>query len=256
MTKKQKLIYIDVENSHDVVAKFGLYPEYVNPGQIIQGWYMFCACWAYDDSPVIKGVSIHQFKDTFKKDHTNDYHVVKELREAIMKADVIVAHNGDKFDIPKLNARLIYHRLPPLPTKLKTIDTLKLAKKHFRFTANRLDYLGKYLGVGCKVRNPEGLWMDALQGIASALRQMFGYCKGDISLLRNVFKVMQPYISHTQLRPGDVLECTKCDHPLQKRGDYTTATGIKKKRLNCTQCGSWFLAPIKKDGTLGRIGDG
>ena len=39
--------------------------------------------------------------------------IMKKLLEKIVefrnKCDVLVAHNGDRFDFPTLNARLIYH---------------------------------------------------------------------------------------------------------------------------------------------------
>jgi hypothetical protein len=42
------------------------------------------------------------------------------------EADIICAHNGDAFDIKKINSRLITNGFKP-PSPFKTIDTLKAA---------------------------------------------------------------------------------------------------------------------------------
>ena len=76
---------------------------------------------------------------------------------------VLLAHNGDKFDIKKFNAACIKHDLPPVQER-QTIDTLKQARKHFRFDSNRLDYLGRFLEVGEKMETGGyTLWNDIVQ---------------------------------------------------------------------------------------------
>ena len=75
-------------------------------------------------SKSVKSVSLLDDPKRFKKDRTDDYHVVKTIRDTLADADMIIHHNGDRFDIRKINARLIYHGLYPLP-KLVALDTLK-----------------------------------------------------------------------------------------------------------------------------------
>jgi DNA polymerase III epsilon subunit-like protein len=63
------------------------------------------------------------------------------------EADLICAHNGDAFDIKKINSRLIVNGFKP-PSPFKTIDTLKIARRVFKFDSNKLDNIGRYLSRG------------------------------------------------------------------------------------------------------------
>src|SRR6267154_4477293 len=86
----------------------------------------------------------------YKRDKQNDKKLIADLWRVLDKSDIIISHNGDKFDIKKSNARFIYHGFSP-PTPYKNIDTLKIARKHFKFDSNRLDSLAEYLGIGRKL---------------------------------------------------------------------------------------------------------
>ena len=79
----------------------------------------------------------------------NDFFLVKDLRDLFDEADVLIAHNGDRFDIRKAQARMVRYGMKP-PSRYQTIDTLKAARKYFQFDSSRLDALGQYLGLGQK----------------------------------------------------------------------------------------------------------
>jgi DNA polymerase elongation subunit (family B) len=84
----------------------------------------------------------------FKRDKENDRDLVKDLYDVFDEADILIAHNGDRFDIRKSNARFIQHGLKP-PITYKTIDTLKIARRQkFKFDSNRLNDLGHISGSG------------------------------------------------------------------------------------------------------------
>lgn len=236
--KEPKILLWDVETSLNILTSFTLYPKFISHHNILRDWYIICGSWKFlGDSDVH---SVYSYGTD-----GNDYHVVKELRDALIEADIIVHHNGDKFDVKKLNTRLIYHRLDPLPNKLVTVDTLKEAKRTFAFTSNRLDYLGKYLNVGEKIVTEPDLWMKALAGDKEAINDMVTYNKQDVRLLEDVYNIMRPYIKHPNLAAfaanDDSLSCVSCGSTkLQKRGFYLKAlTGQLKQRYQCMSCGKW-----------------
>src|SRR4029078_8668904 len=72
----------------------------------------------------------------------NDKRIVKNLWKLLNEADVVIAHNGDRFDLPKINARFLIHQIKP-PSHYETIDTLKTARRKFGLTSNKLDYITK-----------------------------------------------------------------------------------------------------------------
>ena len=52
----------------------------------------------------------------FKRDKENDKHLIEDLHALFDEADVLIAHNGDRFDIRKSNARFIMQGLKPAVT--------------------------------------------------------------------------------------------------------------------------------------------
>lgn len=123
----------------------------------------------------------------------DDERIVGELADLIRAADTVVAHNGDGFDIPVLNNRVLFHQQEPLGP-VRSIDTLKLARKNFNLTYNKLDHLADYLKVGRKIKTDMDLWKGCLAGDPAALRKMKRYNKQDVLLLEGVFEKMKPYV--------------------------------------------------------------
>lgn len=237
LMSKLKTLFWDIETSHDIVATFGLYQDSVPHSNIIQNWFIISGSWKWEGED-----KIHNTKSLVNKENfADDKEIVRKLADIVNKADIIVHHNGDKFDLKKLNTRLIFHRLPPLKNNPLTVDTLKAAKKHFSFTSNRLDYLGIFLGVGKKVETPKGLWMDVLKGNKKALNTMIGYNDGDVVLQEAVFNVLKPYIDLPLVDKnycGTI--CNHCQSPqIQFRGYLLTKAGVKYKRFQCQDCGAW-----------------
>ncbi len=218
---------------------------------------MISAAWKWFGSNKIESVSTLSDKDRYAKNHKDDYHVVKTLRDKIEEADAVVAHYGDKFDMPYLNSRLAYHRLDPLP-KLKQIDTYKIAKSFFKFPSNRLDSLGEFLNVGRKMETRKGLWLDVLAGKKGAVREMVTYNKQDIQLLEDVYKVLAVYAPNQtsvvlRTHGDEDCACGKCGSTnVQKRGpDYSrVATGWH--RLFCKDCRGWSTVKIGANKTMVR----
>lgn len=75
----------------------------------------------------------------------------------------MIAHNGKKFDIPKINTRFIINGLNP-PSPYKQIDTLEVARKQFGFSSNSLDALATFFGFDNKDPHDFILWKSCLNG--------------------------------------------------------------------------------------------
>lgn len=180
--------------------------------------------------------------DTYKTDRTDDRELVEELWHLLDRADVLCGHNIDRFDIRKINARFLYHGLT-LPSSYKTVDTLKVARKMFMLNSNKLDHIGKLLGIGKKVDTGGfGLWLDCMAGKASAWKLMKEYNKHDVDLTEAVYLAMRPFITNhpnANLYNGTNHSCASCgSNNLQKRG-YLVTKVAKYQRWSCQDCGSW-----------------
>lgn len=170
--------------------------------------------------------------------------LVEDTRELLEKADIVVAHNGDSFDIKKLQAKMAEFKLSP-PSPFKTVDTCKVAKNHFAFSSNKLDDLGQLLQLGRK-QDTGGfqLWLDVMDGKQEACKRMESYCKQDVALLEKLYMQLRPWTPRhpnmaVYVNSGE-LSCSCCggtEVEETKNPYYTNSSAYRKYR--CLSCGAW-----------------
>ncbi len=236
--KKIKRLFLDIETSYSIVATFSLWPKHIPHDNILQEWYVICAAWKWEGQKRIYGG---------KCEGKCDKKVVAALRDAIMKADEIVYHNGRKFDYKKLNTRVLLNGLKPM-AKPRECDTLLQCRKHFGFTSNRLDYIGKRLKCGGKIETSNHLWLDVLNGSKKALQEMFVYNKRDVTLLEDVYNKLKPHIDiayNANLKKEIGLGCPSCGSDRVHKHDTVTTLVCKYKRSICKDCGKCYRSGPK-----------
>lgn len=250
--KEPRIILWDIETAHNLAAVFRLWGEdYIPPGNIVQERYIICASWKVLGEEKTHSVSLLDNPKLFKKDPHNDLHVLQVLHKVLAEADCLIAHNGDKYDLKFTEARMLIQGLSPLPP-IKTMDTLKIAKKRFLFNSNKLDYLGTILGVGAKIKTSSGLWLEVLKGNKAAIKEMVEYNIEDVNLLERVFFKLRPYTSNHINRnlfagEGEERACPRCGSThCQSRGVSRTATRTYQ-RFQCQDCKGWFSSPKSID---------
>lgn len=240
-----KIILFDIETSlmKFEITGFGLgnVPEYLSHKSIVQDWSIICACWKELGKNTVHSTSVSDNPKRLSADPYDDLEVVKRLHKMFLSADILIGHNCDSFDVKKFNARVIYHGLKPIPP-IRTVDTLKEARKIAKFTSNRLDYLGQLLGVGGKLETESGLWEKAMKGDLPAIKRMVRYCKRDVRLLEDVYLKLRPHMkSHPNTASSDTLNCPKCDSDRRvKVNNRITASGIRRVQYQCKDCGGYY----------------
>src|SRR5882757_2534719 len=254
-----KILFFDIENTPIRGWVWKTWED--NLIRTDHDWYMlsFAAKWAHEDDYKVFGLPDFP---RWKKDRECDHDLVKLLHKYLDEADIIVAHNGDAFDIKKSNARFIQHGMNP-PSTYKTIDTLKMARTNFKFSSNRLNDLGQYLKVGKKLPHTGAdLWFDCMKGDKpESWVMMKDYNIQDVKLLEEVYYKLRPWAkSHPNMNlwnPKDDVACPKCQSiHVQKRG-IEIKVSSRRQRFQCQDCGGWFTdgKPLKKDDhILGNIG--
>jgi DNA polymerase elongation subunit (family B) len=249
---KPKIVLLDIENSHNIVASFQLFNQNPLPHtNILQERFIICAAWKFLGESKIHSISPLSQSNPKRADIRDDSYVTSRLREVISAADIVIAHNGDRHDLPIIRGRMVYHQMPPLPP-VRTIDTLKIARRYFNLNSRRLDYLGAYFGLGRKLHVGNELWLDILQGKKSAVKEMAKYNMRDVELLEQVYERLAPYHEARPNAGAIIGTPDTCPNPtcqavgyLQKRGYSYTKTG-QKQRYQCTACGSWACGPTHK----------
>lgn len=237
---RPKILLYDIETAHNLVAAFKLYEDYAPPENIQQERYVISVAWKWLGESKTYAVSVLDCPELFEKDPHNDLYVLKTFHEVLSEADVIVGHNSDKFDIRFLEGRMLIQGLSPLPP-IQKMDTMKIAKKRFLFNSNKLDYLGKVLGVGRKIKTTPGLWLRVLNGDKEAVAKMVTYNKGDVDLLERVFKKLIPYIRDFNF-PAKGERCPRCGSKHTQSRGVSRTISRSYQRFQCQKCGGWFRA--------------
>lgn len=224
-----KTLYFDIETTPIVGYSFGTYK--VNILDVLKDTALLCFAYQWDDGEV----------EVFSRRKYSERQLVKKLWKLFDTADIIIGHNGDNFDIKMSNQFFIRHGLNP-PAPYKSVDTLKIARRYFRFTQNKLDFLCKTLLGEQKHHTGMQLWFDCMAGDKVALKKMEDYNIQDVKLLYRLYMKIRGW--HTgnpnrNLYDNTAHKCPTCAGNTQKRGyGYTRVS--KYQRYQCKgECKGW-----------------
>ena len=237
---QKKVLLFDIETAPNLSYVWGKWEQ--NTLAVEKHWYMICFAWKWLGEKKTYVLALPDFKE-YKKDPTNDEHLVKKLWELFDQAEVVIAHNGNDFDIKKSNGRFLKYGFEP-PKPYKSVDTLKIARKYFKLDSNKLDDLGDYLKIGRKIRTGGfDLWLDCIKGDMKAWEHMKNYNKQDVVLLEKVYyklRIWNENNPNMNLILGGFSNCPTCGSIyVQKNGTRMSRVGLFQ-RLHCNSCGSWF----------------
>jgi hypothetical protein len=235
-----KVLLFDIETSplQAFIFQKSVWKANVGANQVISEWFMltWSAKWLMDDTIMSDRLTGKEARDE------NDGRIVKGLWKLLDEADIVIAHNGDSFDVPNMNTRFIVHGLPPT-SPYQTIDTMLVARKQFGFTHNSLNGLAKIFGFAPKMDTDFDLWKRCVAGDDDALAYMQSYNNGDVEVLEDVYMKLRPWIrSHPNIGlyvEADGAVCPNCGSAEIKWTDkfYYTQTG-KYATFQC-ECGAF-----------------
>ena len=207
VVNKPKVLFYDIETLPNISAHFGSWNENLPYKQRIQESCLLSHSWCWGNDGEIYG-SVLTPTEAINHD---DERLVLELWSLLDNADIVIGHNISRYDNKKANAYFIKYGLPPV-SPFKSIDTLSIAKRKFKFEFNSLAYLAKYLGVTDKIEN-DGmpLWIDCHLGKQEALNTMLRYNFGDVKTQREVYNILKSYDNNgVNMSLYDSTECLKC----------------------------------------------
>lgn len=188
-----RVLFLDIEKSR-VKIETNVWEDaikhrqaMVTPDDVIGDWYMmsWAACWMFGET---FGAVVTP-KEAKARD---DKRITKSLRDTMKLADFVVTYNGDKFDIKKINWRIIYHKLPPLPN-FGSMDVMKAIREIAAPTSSGLDFIAKQLGYDGKAENPPHLWERCEAGEKDMLDHLLFYNKVDVDKTHDVYLHTRAY---------------------------------------------------------------
>jgi hypothetical protein len=254
--KKKRLIF-DIEVSPNIgwFWKPEHYTRVSHENIILEG-AIICICWKWEDEKTVYAL-------TWDEKH-NERKMLETFIKETERADEIVTHNGNTFDLPWVRTRCLVNHVPMMP-EYTSIDTCKEARQHFNFMSNKLSHIAKVCGLGEKLETGGAkLWKQVLMGETEienrdfwkrlllgnnkrALQKMVSYCKNDVLLLERVWKVMSPYLkpkSHFGSSTNSCPECGSFKVIINKQ--RVTASGLRRVCFQCTECGKYHTLPLSK----------
>ena len=248
---KPKILLVDIETAPILAHVWGLFDQNVSLNQVKSDWHLlsWSAKWLGDKE-------IMYMDQRKSKDVENDKNILKGIWELLDEADIVIGQNSIAFDTKKLNARFMVHKMGP-PSPFRQIDTMRLAKKHFAFTSNKLAYMTekfctKYKKLEHKKFPGFELWSECLKGNLQAWKEMEKYNKHDVLALEELYLKLAPWGTgvdfstfSSSLRP--TCNCGSTD--MQARGFNVTTAG-KFQRYQCRACGAWCSS---KDNLLSKV---
>lgn len=243
-----RTLIFDIETAPLMAYTWGVWQQNVQPNQLARNTYMICWAAKWEGQKTVHS-DVLTGAEAVAED---DSRVVQSLADLIRKADLVVAHNGDRFDIPVLNTRLLDMRLEPLPP-VRSVDTLKVAKRAFRITYNRLNFLAEFLGHDLKYEMSMADWIQATKGVTSALRKMNHYCRQDVGVLERVWFELKPYAKGlprmVDARREMQRACPSCGSGSLVPAGWHRTNASNFARYRCEGCGRYARSRSSARGT-------
>ena len=236
--KKANILIFDIETSPLKAYVWRRWRQNIYLDQTISEWFMICwsAKWSGSKEVLSNCVTPEEIA---KEDDTR---IIKQLWLLMDQADIVIAHNGKSFDVPKMNSRFIQAGLPPTSPYIQ-IDTREVAAKQFGFSSNKLDALAGYFNIEHKDDTDFQLWVDCLNGSQKALDYMERYNRKDVTILEKVYLKLRPWIKNhpnigLYLESGNMI-CPSCgSNNLEEDGSFYYTTVNKYKVMRCNDCGA------------------
>lgn len=247
---KPKILVLDIETAPLKVYNWSLWQDSTSVNMIETEWNILAVC-----AKRLGGKPM--YKD-LRGGKGGEPALLKWVWHLLDEADIVITQNGKSFDIKKINARLIAEGFGPY-SPIRQIDTKEVAHRHFGFTSNKLEWMGKNIAGVAKSHHKKfpgfELWSECLKGNVEAWNEMQKYNVQDVIATEKLYLKMRPWIEgHPNVATytdGASQECPKCGSAsVQRRGTSTTQTG-RYPRLHCTACGGWSrgrkteLAPVR-----------
>jgi len=258
--KGPRIVTLDIETAPLQSYHWGLWDQTINLNQICVEWTIlsFSAKWLSE-----KKVMYHHTGGHGVDKVRDDKKLLQKLWEILDEADIVVAQNGQQFDVKKLNARMLMTNMKPY-SPIRIIDTMLSAKRHFAFTSNKLAWLSEHLTSAKKSEHKLfpgfELWAECLKDNKKAWAEMGKYNRIDVIATEQLYLKLRPWIlGHPNVgvySSNEEIVCPKCGSTeVQSRGRAYTQIG-EYNRFQCKSCGGWARSrqltnsKAKRDGLL------
>lgn len=251
-----KVLFFDIETSPCLAYVWGCGKQFVGIKQLRKERKIISIGYLFNKEKTVKVLKMDLNKHFINKfDDDADKEMLKKFVKIYNNANLVVAHNGRRFDRARIRARLVKYGLPDLDMSIPFDDSYTMTKA-IDFTSHKLDHLGRYLQTGQKDHIDYDVWVKVMEGSKKALNEMCVYMKTDVIRLRSAYNKLKPY-AKSKLNLSafhDTAEiCPNCGtNNFCKDAIRYTNSGQFQAYL-CKDCGKRFQDGKNLSNTKGRI---
>lgn len=271
--KEPRIILFDLETLPNLLEVLYVYPQLSNfPGLTLKAniTSIICGGWkvlgekkthcinAWDfpswklDCKIKSGETVTNFLKRILQHPNDDYALVKAISDVLVSSDMVITHNGKRFDWKFLQTRLHKHKLPPLP-EIRHVDTCSLAKSNLFLLNNKLNTIAGFLTNEQKMEHGgwKELWGGVWLRVNSAMKTMTAYCKKDVEALEAVYLDLRPHAknipNHNIWNDRGDNVCPTCGHSQYHKNGTKTTDRLIIQRYMCNRCKKTFSHSRKRD---------
>ena len=237
-----KVLIFDIETAPMNNLAWSLWDNFTPLAFIKEDWFILS--WAARWIGTTKKATMYEDLSG-SVDSKDDSVLLENIWKLLDEADVVVTQNGISFDSKKLAARFIANGFGK-PSPYRHIDTLKIAKKEFKFTSNKLEYMtenfctkykklkhGKFAGIE--------LWIECLKENPKAWAEMKKYNMYDTLSLEELYMLFRGWDSkHPNMalfNDDETMQCNTCGSTKLRENGYAYTNASKFQRYQCMNCG-------------------
>jgi DNA polymerase elongation subunit (family B) len=242
---------VDIETFPLEVYRWSLFDESsVALNQVKVEWSIASFAWKWGDE---KRVIYQDTGGRGVKKVRDDKKLVRDLAELLDEADLVIGQNHKKFDLKKINARMIMHGIKPY-SPIRTVDTTIEARRYFGFTSKKLAWMSQHLTDTPKDEHKEfpgfELWTECLADNPKAWREMKKYNCRDVEATEKVYKRLLPWMT-THPNCATYIEdkeprCPKCGSDKLQVHRYVHTQQGKYCRYICDSCKGWARGKLQQ----------
>jgi hypothetical protein len=235
----KKIITLDIESAPRIATLWRPGMQYVGVDQLLQDNAILCAAVKEHG----KKAEYLSTADTNPGNLRDDYALMGWLYEKLSTADIVIAHNGVRFDLPVIRERMTSHGFPAVRFP-RCHDTYMMYAKVMQGASGKLAWLSQKFSTveksGHKKFPGNRLWDAYLEGNKEAWAEMKAYNIRDVDSTEQVWDALLPWwtIGRPSIATND--ECPVCGHDhLVERGTVQPAQVRTYQLYECAHCGAF-----------------
>lgn len=203
--------------------------------------------------------AMEEVVQSLRWDRGDDQMMLKQFAVIADRADEMIAHNGDRFDMKHLATRCVKLGVDWNPYNA-TYDTLKRCRGDFNFPSNRLNDVAEFLGVPGKTKTKYDWWKKITiaafidrtfdEEYDGYMDEMVFYCNRDVVVLFLVWEIIAPAGKHKHhagvMAGGEKYSCPHCGGThIKSNKRRVSRTGMIKRDMWCKDCRKYYTISNK-----------